>query len=340
MKSNFLKQIQQSIRYFKLDLSGYNILLPNSLKKPSLLPLMANMAGAREIYVYSHSDLEKENTYLALKELNLKNNFYFIDKLTPHVLKSVDIVIKGDEININEDLVSSLKRNSVISLYPGNLDFINTSNIDKTLCSEKQISVVAINPADYCLMLYRYFAHIIIKRCYAANLDVFRSRLLLIGNGELMENSLSLLKMTGAQVYAIYTDKQIDKDYIIKHLPEMDGIVLLDYPQKSDLIIGKNGIIEPDEIYKINPEVKIIHLCGNIEQNLKISCVPQNVTQNSPNININEMGLRSIIETSAAVLKAAETLINKTNSIQQKESIVSYDIVNKENSIAIENIIF
>ena len=346
INSKLVRIIKHSIKYFKLDLSGYNILLPASEREPALAPIMASMAGAKNIYVAATGVETVNKTTLLQNELGLNSNITFIETETPQILAGLDIVIKGDGIShIDKKFVSGLKENCVISLLPHNFDFHNINGINLEDCADEKIPVVAVNPNDQSLMLFRYFAHLIIKRCYEANLDVFRSRILLVGHGDLLENALSLLKAAGAQVYVAYTDRPQNENYIIKHLPEIDGIVVVDYPEKSEIIIGNEGLIKIEDLVDTNPEVKIIHLSGKVQVNPlilgRISYIPEVITQNSLNVNIQELGLRAIVESTAAVMKVAETLIKtKNRTVQQNESIVSYNIINADGPVVLEESCF
>ena len=67
---SFIKLIEQSIKTFKLDLSGYNILLPASVKEPALAPLMASMAGAKNVYVVARGNEVINKTSFVRKNLD------------------------------------------------------------------------------------------------------------------------------------------------------------------------------------------------------------------------------------------------------------------------------
>ena len=343
--NKFIRLIEQSIKFFQLDLTGLNILIPTSIKEPSLTLLLAGMAGAKNIYVKSNEFNAVEKTYIT-DDLNIKSNISFITEETPQLLSSLDVVIKGGNISdIDFAFVSDLKENSVISILPDKLDFYNIDGIDLEACANKKIPVVAVNPNDPNLMLNRYFTHIILKRCYDAGIELFRSRILLIGNGELLENTLKILKLNGATVYAAYTNKPQIENYISKYLSSVDAVVAVDYPQSGELIIGANGIIKIADLVELNPDVEFIHFSGNVEGNTikfaGISTTPEEIVKDKINVNPEEFSLRLIIDTTAASMKIAESLIKSTNrTILPNESIVSYDIINADGPIVLGKIMF
>lgn len=339
-----LKIIQQSIKQFKLDLSGLNVLIPAHGVEPCINPIMASLAGAKNIYVQS-MDVNAINDITIYKNEN-DSEIIFIEKETSQVLSSVDIIIKGGDISqIDTKYIAALKENCVISYYPKNFDFYDVQGINLEECTNKKIPVVSVNPNDSNLMLYKYISQVILKRFNEINLDLFRSRTLIVGYGELFESVLSLLKTCGSYVYAANLEKMQDKSYIIKHLADMDSIVVVDYPQKYGNIIGTDGFITIEDILNINPEVKIMHLAGKIQTNPlnlgKIFYMPERIKQNSLSINEYDLGLRAIIDTSAATMKAAETLIKiKNRSVLSADSVISYNIVNANGPVVLGKVMF
>ena len=349
-ETKLVKLIEQSIKHFQLDLTGLNVLIPASFsKEPALALLLAGMGGAKNIYVKSTELNSVEKTSI-INDLNIKSNISFIDKETPQLLSSLDIVIKGGAIApIDKAFISDLKENCVISILPDNLDFYNYEGIDLKACTERKIPVISVNPNDPNLMLNKYFAHSILKRCYDAGIEIFRSRILLIGNGDLLENTLSLLKLNGASVYAAYIDKPQIENYTLKHLPDIDAVIVIDYPQSGELIIGNSGIIKIADLIELNPDVECIHFSGKIEANiLKFGGIavtpattPGFIAKNTINVNKDEISLMALVDSTTASMKAAESLIKSTNrTILPNESIISYDIINADGPIVLGKIMF
>lgn len=343
--SYIVRLIQQSIKQFKLDLTGLNILIPVNHKEPSIMPLIATMANAKNIYIQS-LDINAINEIANYQKENNVENIQFVDKETYPILSSLDIIIKGGEVSqIDSKYLAALKKDCVISIYPENFDFYNVQGINLEECTKKKIPVISVNPCDSNLMLFKYLSQVVIKRFNEINLDLFRSRTMLVGSGELFDNTLSLLKTCGSHVYSANLDIMQDKSYVLKHLADSDAIVVVDYPQKHGNIIGTDGFITIENILDINPDIKIVHLAGKLQVNPlalgSIFFTPDKIKQNTLSIGLNDMGLRSIIEMSAATIKAAETLIKvKNRSVLSSESVISYDIVNTDGPVVLGRIMF
>ncbi|HBG50171.1 MAG TPA: hypothetical protein DDW90_11905 [Cyanobacteria bacterium UBA9971] len=336
--SKYFELIKQNIDTFKLNLNNYNVLLPDSPKEPALLAVIAAAAGAKNIYVKTNKLPIKDNITKTVTELGFEN-IKCIDSASQSILSDVNIVVKGGEIDkIDSAFINQLNKKAVITLFPENLDFTDTENIDLEAFNKETASVIGINSEDKNLNLYKYFSHILLKRCYEAGLDVYKSRLLLVGHGGLLDSSLQLLKAVGAIVYSCNIQVSIDQAFLLKRLPELDAIIVIDYPQASKQLIGSKGVISISDIVDLCPHVKIIHFSGKLEENSlnlgKIKCFPAKITQNSINLNIRELGENALVEVATACLKVADNLIkSRANSMQINDSVVTYKIISKTQSV-------
>jgi len=332
--SKYFELIKQNIKTFKLNLNNYNILLPVSPKEPALIAVIAAMAGAKNIYVKTNKLPLKNIIAKTATELGFENIKCF-DNPTAEVLSEINTVVKGGEIDkIDSAFINQLNKKAVITLFPENLDFNNTENIDLEACNKAKIPVIGIDPEDKNLNLYKYFSHIILKRCYEAGLAVYKSRVLLIGHGDLLDSSLQLLKAANVIVYTCNIQASLDWNFLVKRLPELDAIIIIDYPQTSNQVIGSKGFVSISDIVDLCPNVKIIHFSGKLEENSlnfgKIKYFPSEIIQNSINLNILELGENGLVETATACLKVADNLTkSKLNTLQPKDFIVTYKLLNK-----------
>ncbi len=331
-----INSIKQGLKQFNVDLTGLNILIGASVTQLALIPLTACFANARNIYVLSQSTEESNRLNHYINKINFSSNVKFIEKLQPHVLSQIDVLIKGNKIKyLDEQIISSLKESCVIAVFPEFVDFNYINGISLEDCSKYKIPVIALNEQDDNLMTDKYFANIITKRCYEAGLDIYKSKILLVGKGKTLDSSLNLLKSAGAFVYVANTDKTDCQQYILKHLADADAVVIAQVPICTDYVIGKQGLITLEHILQINPEVKIVHFAGRIDTALlnkeKIKVVPGNINVNHVNVNINELGIKAVSDIVAALMKSVESMSkakNKTTNL--KDCIVSYKVMNYE----------
>ena len=335
LKNKKLKELaSQYIGKYSLNLNNYNVLVPIIEHEPLLLGMIAGMSGANNIYMFD-SNLNINKNYEPLSD-ELNFNIKFIGGISENILSSLNIILKDSKLPIKEDKMKFFaKKTSVISMFPENLDFLNTktTDIDIEAANKNHLSIIGLDPQDHKIGLYQHFSHIILKRCYNLGLDVFKSKILLIGNGELLNCTLGLLKSTGAIVYVCNTSVPYDQSYILKHLKDLDAIIVIDYPQTKHQIIGSKGIIPICDIVDMCPLVKLIHICGKVETTSlnfgNISYFPEKITQDSINLNIEELGERGLAEIATASFKIAEDYLKLgKDSLQLNNSVVTYKLLN------------
>ncbi len=325
---------QQYINKYNLNLQNYNVLVPMLKQEPYLLAQIAGMAGANNIYLFNPDT-----------NINKAAEFEYKVKITgsisEEILSCSNIILKNSQLPLkNEKMGFFVKKDAAISLFADNLDFLNPQDIDIENCNQKNISVLGLNPADPKIGLYQQLSHIIIKRCYKQGIDIFRSKILLAGNGDFLTCALGVLKSTGAVVYAYNTNSSSDQSYVLKHLKDLDAVIVMDYPQTEKQIIGSAGVISICDLVDLCPLVKILHICGKIETgSLKhgnIEHFPENLVQDSINVNIEELGERGVTELATANFKIAEDFLrNDKKYLQTDNSVVTYKLLTKTPSIFI-----
>jgi len=90
-----LNILEQSVKRIKLDLSGLSLLLPESPNDPTILPLVAGLAGAENVYIMSKG-VEVVNKIMRIAEgEGLETRYFFLEKETPEILSRMDILVKG-----------------------------------------------------------------------------------------------------------------------------------------------------------------------------------------------------------------------------------------------------
>ncbi|OGI03818.1 MAG: hypothetical protein A2Y25_07360 [Candidatus Melainabacteria bacterium GWF2_37_15] len=313
LKNKKLKElISQYISKYNLSLKDYNVLVPIMDNEPLLFGVIAGMAGANNIYVFNPkiNINEKHNAVPGEFAFNLN----IIGSLPYEVLPNLNILLKNTTISLKDEKTNCLPlRNFVISSLPLNLDFLGSQDPDIKTLKAKKIPVLNHNPEDQRLDLYQHLSHIVLKRCYKHGIDIFRSKILLVGHGTFLNTTLSLLKSLGAMVYVCNTGLPFDQTYVLKHLKDIDVIIAMDYPKQEIQVIGSKGVIEIGDIVDLSPFVRILHISGEIETgSLKLGGIryyPDEINQESLNVSINELGERGQVEIAVNCLKLAENYL-------------------------------
>ncbi len=326
---------RQYIDKYKPNLSGLNVLAPMIEQEPLLLGVLAGMAGANNIYVYDPQLNINRDSALEEYGFSLK----FTGSVSPELLSGLNIILKNSQIPLQgEKMGCYAKKSSVISMFPENMEFTNPQNIDPETLQRKDISIIGLDSQDTRLAMYQRFSHIIMKKCYNLGIDIFKSKILLVGHGDFLSCALSLLKSVGAVVYTYNTNTSADQSYVLKHLKDLDLIIAMDYPLTGRQIIGSAGVISISDIVDSCPFVKVLHISGKIETgSLKfgnIKYLPENPDQQGLNLNMNELGERGIVELATLSLKIAEDFLKSgKTSLTSGESVVTYKLLNNTSSL-------
>ncbi len=329
----FTEILKQSLKRVRLNLAEKTLLLPEFTPDPSIMPLMAGLSGAATVFVTSRNVEVINKIKRIAEELKLNTKYHFIESETDEIIPNIDILVKGKGVStIGANYVAKLNQSCVISICPKDLDFTAIEDIDIDYCTGRKIPVIMFDPADSKIELYKYYAHLILKRLYESGLDAFRSKTLIIGNDGLLQNAISVLKASGVNIYAVDTEKQPQKDYITKHLQGLDAIVVADTNQKIQNIISTepSALIEVVDIATSCPEVQIIHLCGDIDLRAinfsSIKCNPANFKPQKMNISLNDFKEGFWADLAVGVLSCAGFVAMENQAHWQ---IVSYKILNK-----------
>lgn len=301
--------IKHYIDKYSLNLQGYNVLVPIMERDPLLMAVIAGLAGASGIYLFDPKININEKYSAIPGEYDF--NFTKLGSLPYEILPNLNIILKNSTISLKDEKAFCLPvKNFVVSLFPDNMDFLSPQDPDIKFLKDRKVPIVAYNMGEQLLDLYQQLSHIIVKRCYKMDVDVFKSKILLVGHGNLINSTLSLFKSMGAMVYVSNTGLPFDQSYILKHLKEIDVIIVMDYPKQNIQIIGSEGVVDIGDIVDLNPLVKILHISGEIETgSLKMAGInyyPQEINQESLNINLKELGERGIVELGVNCLKLAE----------------------------------
>lgn len=308
--------IFQSIAKYNLNLEGYNVLVPVLEKEPLLLGVIAGMAGAKNVYVFNPKLNINEKQNAVPGEFNF--DLHLLGSLPPEILPNLNVILKNNKVPLKKEKSNCLPlRDIAVSVFPENMDFLNPQDPDLEVLAEKKIPVVRHNPDDQRLDIYQQFANIIIKRCHYMGIDVFRSKILLVGHGNFLNTTLGILKSLSSMVYVCNTGLPFDQSYILKHLKDIDLIIAMDYPLKGHQIVGSKGLVQIGDIVDLCPFVRILQVSGEVETgSLKMGGVryyPAEIIQENLNLSIYELGERGLVELGVNCLKLAETHLKVGN---------------------------
>jgi len=290
-----MRDIFQIIKALDLNLNGLNILTEAASNEYQLMPILAAMAGGN---VFA---LGKDTSYGKFKDIkkqieNKAINFGISKNLKVlHIDEfedwgMVDIVTNSGMLRpITREKISRFKKTSVIPLLWETWEF-RSKEIDLIACRDYGIPIIGTNENFSPINMFMYPSMLAIYLFNKANIDYSTDEIILFGGGltgTLIAKHLMELNDSIYWFCDSYRDDLISKipfstnqTYKILEKKNLKAILIAEHSNPTE-IIGENGLINSNELFNKFPDLKIIHLCGNINKDylnmINVKTIPDKV---------------------------------------------------------------
>jgi len=320
---NFLrvkKIINQSISIFNLNLSGFTILTETATGYYMLTPIIAALAGADNVLALTRDSEYGKADDVCKETMKLAGIFKVDDKI--HVIYDrndnriggADIITNlGFVRPIDSDFLKRVKKTAVIPLMWETWEY-RAEDLDLEECRRLQIPVLGTNENHPDLRIFEYIGYIALKLLLEADIEVFHSKIAILGGGEFALYVMNTLKGAKAEVFPIFqSDNSNEKIEEARNtLMYADALVVVEHHNKNQLI-GTDGLITVEELLALNPQITVIHICGNVDQNnlLKsgVKCWPSKFAPfGHMSVGTDYVGPKPVIDLHTAGLKVGERL--------------------------------
>jgi hypothetical protein len=152
-------------------------------------------------------------------------------------------------------------------------------DLDLRECWRRGIPVLGTNEEHSALRIFDYIGHLCLKVLFEAEIEVFRSKILLIGDNRFSRNMVKTLTAVGAAVYWMASArteevKQLGGTKISSDLEEpetqnsirdCDAVIVNTYPNPN-AAIGERGMISTTRLKELTPGTTIIQFNGYVER--------------------------------------------------------------------------
>jgi len=119
------------------------------------------------------------------------------------MIKKADIVTNlGFLRPIDKNFLSYLKPTAVIPLMYETWEF-REHDLDLNECWKKGVPVLGTNEEHEALRIFDYVGHLCLKKLYEAEVEVFRSKIVLVGDNLFGKNIVKTLSAVGAEVLCV-----------------------------------------------------------------------------------------------------------------------------------------
>jgi hypothetical protein len=286
----------------------------------ALTPLIAALAGAKRVYALTRDsrygtarEIERQTIELA-RRWNVSGSIEVLCSREDERVKEADIVTNlGFVRPLNAAFLRKLKSTVVISLMWETWEY-RPEDLDLSECRQLNIPVLGTNEHHRDLQTFSYIGHIALKLLYSMDVEVFDSRVVVIGSGEFAEQTTALLRNAGAHItcFAPGTRNVINHDKYRKAFQEADALVMVDHDSPG-LLIGPNAELRPQELVSLNPGLVLAHICGGVdEDSLKTAGLRFSPSRLAPaghmSVATDFLGPKPLIDLHAAGLKVGQVM--------------------------------
>jgi hypothetical protein len=261
--------IERAIEATSLDLRGLTVLTEAASGCYILTPLIAAIAGgqvytlARDSRYGSAADIVWRTEELALR---WGVGFTHLPNREDVRIGAADIVTNlGFVRPLDAPFLSRLKRTAVIPLMWESWEF-REEDLNLPECRRLGIPVLGTNEHVAALRIFEYIGHLCVKLLYLLDIEVFRSRVVVVGDGEFGDNTEQTLSNAGALVTRVLPGRNggLGSAEALQAIRQADALAMVEYHTR-EMLIGDGGQMSADRLHSLNPALVLAHVCGTVD---------------------------------------------------------------------------
>lgn len=288
--------ILELVEKLDLDLKGLVVTTEVASGDYVYLPLIAALAGADKVYALGRDTSYGKYIEHKARLSDISRAFGVSSIIEPCETSSFNSWVESDIITnsgmvrpIDRAKLQQLKLTAVIPLMWETWEF-RSNEIDINACQEFGIPVIGTEEKFGAIDMYEYPGMLALRMLFDVQCDFSSDKIALIGGGltgTLIAKTLSRFNDS----FLWFTDQPLDKEFKRNSIPlrSLDSLIKEDYldvifvaeHSVNNPLIGNGAPITFEKIGEKFPDVKVVHLCGNIDKenlvNSKLSFYPQNI---------------------------------------------------------------
>jgi hypothetical protein len=308
--------IRQQISFLDLKLSGTTVLTEAASGPYAVTPIIASLAGARVIALTRDSPHATAEAVIAqtralemLCGVTVPADIH--TERSPHLFAEADIVTNlGFVRPLDRLAILAMQATAVVPLMCEAWE-VRAADVDLEACRARQIAAAGTNEEFDGVDVFAYSGPLCSKMLFDAQVEVYKSRILVVGSDRFGAVISRHLAASGARVEHLISLRDIDP----ATLNGMDAVVVADYT-RSDTIIGRNGDISCDAFAAHAEGAAIVQFAGLID----VDDLSRHGLTVSPGVELPPhrmartlayLGPGPVIELHAAGLKVGELLLKR-----------------------------
>lgn len=265
--------VQSAIRTFGLDLTGLNVLTEAATGCFIFTPLIAAIAGAKKVYAltcdsrYGPKETVIEQTMRLARAWNVSDRLIILTSREDQEINNADIVTNLGFIRpLDKQFLGRLKLGVVIPLMWETWEFRH-EDIDLMECHRKEIPVLGTNEHHSNLQTFRYVGLVALKQLLLLEVEIFRSTIIVIGDGEFADEVVTVLGAAGAHVDRLSPSQEsiLSQSTMSQRFSKADAVVVVEHHDRK-MLIGPGGLVSVNDLRVVNPGLVIAHICGTVDE--------------------------------------------------------------------------
>jgi len=261
--------METAISDLDLDLRDIGVLTEAASGYFATTPLLAALAGASSVVAVgrdsrfgSYREIAGEIESWA-RDLNVGGRIIFQEGRPSVDQHKIDLVTNlGFVRPIDRGLLGSLTASAVVSLMWEPWEF-RAEDIDMAACEELGIPILGTCETHPRLRTYDYLPFVAARLLLESGVEVFRSRIVVIGSDPFGRAIQQGLKAMSAMEVALITpdDGSLAERYARRDAPA-DAIVVAEHRDPKSVIGGAGGI-DPRQL--VRDGTVVVHICGQVD---------------------------------------------------------------------------
>lgn len=315
------KLIGDAINTYDLDLSGLTVFTEAASGNYVVTPLIAALAGADRVFAITRdskygkaADIRNFTLELA-QRWGVEDQIEVVSDKSPAILSQVDIVTNlGFVRPIDRSMIAHLKPTAVLPLMWEPWEF-READLDLSECRRMGIAVLGTNEREPRLDLFAYVGYLAVKLAFELEIEVYRSKIVIVGSGVFGESCVSAFDKLEADIKYIdlsTSGNSLEAESVKSTLRDADLVVLTEH-HSPVCLISSGGQLTVDELLMLSSHLSIVHIAGNINReeinNAAIPCVPrESAAPGHMSVTTDYLGPKPVIALHTAGLKVGEEM--------------------------------
>ena len=265
--------MRKAIVKFDLSLKGLEVLTEAATGYFMFTPIIAALAGAAKVYAltkdsqYGKARDIRDATMALARHFGVERGIQVLSSSDAPEIANADIITNLGHVRpLDKSFLRKLKKTSVIPLMFEAWEW-RPEDLDLVECREMGIPVLATNEDHEHLQTMRFVGHLSLKLLLELKIEIFDSRIVVLGSGKFGGAVAQSLRDGGSLVDHVETESPVvlENKEVLEALKQCDGLIIAEHLCREQLI-GPSGPISGEDLHTLNPSLVLAHIAGNVDQ--------------------------------------------------------------------------